>query len=137
MTVTFRRYCQTAAVIFILITMYTVATKLAQGRLGDDWLHSVLHLCSGLVGIYAGWLATGPAPAQGFTLAVGVLYSALGFYGWVRPGLLLGTPFAIPLGVAENVFHFALGVPAVAILLLHWAGRPGHRAGEDRRRASA
>jgi hypothetical protein len=71
----YRRYCQTAAVVFILIAVYTVPAKLPQGRLADDWLHSVLHLCSGLVGIYAGWLATGPAPAQGFTWAVGVLTS--------------------------------------------------------------
>jgi hypothetical protein len=101
-----RRYCQTAAVIFLLITVYTVVTKLAQERLADDFVHSVLHLCSGLVGIYAGWLAASPAPAQGFTSAIGGLYFALGCYGLVRPGLLLGTPFAIPLGVAENVFHF-------------------------------
>jgi hypothetical protein len=51
MAAVYRRYCQSAAVIFLLITSYTAITKLAQGRLADDWLHSVLHLCSGLVGI--------------------------------------------------------------------------------------
>jgi uncharacterized membrane protein YfcA len=133
----YRRYCQTAAVIFILITVYTVLTKLAQGRLADDWVHSVLHLCSGLVGIYAGWLTKSPAPAQGFTWAVGVLYFALGCYGWFRPGLLLGTPLAIPLGVAENAFHFTLSLPALAILLLDRAKWPGRTPPADGRRASA
>jgi Domain of unknown function (DUF4383) len=135
----YRRYCQTAAVIFLLITIYTVVTKLAQQRLADDWLHSVLHLCSGLVGIYAGWLATGPAPAQGFTWAIGGLYFVLGCYGLVRPGLLLATPFAIPLGVADNIFHFTLSLPALAILLLHWTRTsrrttPADRARTDPRR---
>jgi hypothetical protein len=133
----YRRYCQTAAVIFILITIYTVVTKLLQGRLADDWVHSVLHLGSGLACIYAGWFAASPAPAQGLTTAVGVLYFALGCYGWLRPGLLLETPFAIPLGVAENVFHFALSLPALAILLAHWAGWPGRRRPADRGRANA
>jgi Domain of unknown function (DUF4383) len=119
----YRRYCQTAAVIFLLITVYTVVTKLTQERLAGDWLHSVLHLCSGLVGIYAGWLAASPAPARGFTSAIGVLYFLLGCYGLVRPGLLLGTPFAVPLGVADNIFHFTLSLPALAILLLHRARR--------------
>jgi hypothetical protein len=30
----------------------------------------------------------------------------------------LGTPFAIPLGVPDNVFHLLLGVPALAIVVL-------------------
>jgi hypothetical protein len=137
MATVYRRYCQTAAVIFVLITIYTVLTKLAQGRLADDWLHSVLHLCAALVGTYAGWFAASPAPAQGFTSVVGVLYFALGCYGLLRPGLLLATPFAIPLGAAENVFHFTLSLPALAILLLHRGRWPGRTSRTDRRHASS
>ena len=46
----------------------------------------------------------------------GLLYGALGIYGWFTDGLFLGTPFAVPLGAAESVFHLVLGVPALAIL---------------------
>jgi hypothetical protein len=137
MAVVYRRYCQAAAVVFLLITGYTVLTKLAQGRLADDWLHSVLHLCSGLVAVYAGWLAASPVPAQGFTWAVGVLYLALGIYGWLRPGLLLGTLFAIPLGVADNVFHFILSLPALAIVILHGTGWTRHPPPAKGRRTTA
>jgi hypothetical protein len=75
-----------------------------------------------VVAVYAGWLAASLAPAQAFTWAVGVLYFALGVHGWLRSGLLLGTPFAVPLGVADSVFHFVLSLPALAIVVLHGTG---------------
>jgi hypothetical protein len=86
-------------------------------------MHSLLHLCSGLLGVYAGWLAAGAAPARLFTWGVGVLYLALGVHGSVGPGLLLGTPVAIPLGIADNLFHFALSLPALAVGLTDLARR--------------
>jgi hypothetical protein len=115
----YRRYCKTAAVAFALVTLYTVPTKFMQGRLAHDWAHSVLHLCSALLAAYAGWRARSPAPARAFTWAIGVGYFALGCYGWFTRGLLLGTPFAIPLGVPENLFHLLLIVAAWVIVLAH------------------
>jgi hypothetical protein len=66
------------------------ATGRAVDDPADDWLHSVLQLGSGLVGIYAGWLAAGPAPARAMTWAVGVLYLALGVYGCSGPACSWG-----------------------------------------------
>ena len=120
----YRRYCQAAAVAFVLVTLYTVPTKLLQGRLGHDWAHSVLHLCSAVLAAYAGWRARSHAPARTVTCVIGVGYFVLGCYGWFTRGLLLGTPLAIPLGVPENLFHLLLSAPAVAIVLLDlWSGR--------------
>src|SRR4029450_11193462 len=79
----YRRYCQAATVAFVLVTVYTGLTKFFQGRLGHDWAHSVLHLCSALLAAYAGWLAHSAAPARAFTWAVGVGYFTLGGYGCV------------------------------------------------------
>ncbi len=115
---TYRLYCRIAAAAFVFFFVYPMTTKLLQGRLAEDWLHSVLHLCSALLGAYAGWYAPNVAPAKLFTWAIGLLYFALGVYGWFTPGLLLGTPFAIPLGVPDNVFHLLLGVPVLAIVVL-------------------
>jgi hypothetical protein len=114
----YRRYCQAAAVTFVLVTLYTVPTKLLQGRLEHDWAHSVLHVGSAALTAYAGWLARSPAPARALTWALGIGYFALGCYGWFTQGLLLGSPLAIPLGVPENLFHLLLSVPALAIVLL-------------------
>jgi hypothetical protein len=114
----YRLYCRIAAAAFVVFFVYPVTTKLLQGWLVEDWLHSVLHLCSALLGAYAGWYAPNAAPAKLFTWAIGLLYFALGVYGWSTPGLLLGTPFPIPLGVPDYVFHLLLGVPALAIVVL-------------------
>jgi hypothetical protein len=120
----YRRYCRVAAVVFLLVVLYTVPTKLLQGRLEHDWAHSVLHLGSALLTAYAGWSARSSAPARAFTWAVGVGYFALGCYGWFTRGLLLGTPLAIPLGVPENLFHLLLSVPALMIVLLDLRSGP-------------
>jgi hypothetical protein len=114
----YRRYCRAAAVAFVLVTLYTVPTKLLQGRLGHDWAHSVLHLGSAVLAAYAGWPARSSAPARAVAWALGAGYLVLGCYGWFTRGLLLGTPLAIPLGLPENLFHLLLGVPALAIVLL-------------------
>jgi hypothetical protein len=122
----YRRYCKAAAVVFVLVTLYTVPTKLVQGRLGHDWAHSVLHLGSAALTAYAGWLARSSTPARALTWAVGIGYFALGCYGWFIQGLLLGTPLAIPLGVPDNLFHLLLSVPALVIVLLQLRSARSH-----------
>lgn len=112
-------YCKVATVIFLVYTAYPVTTKLVEQRLVEDWLHSMLHLLSALVAAYAAWLAPKVAPAKLFTLGIGLFYSVLGAYGWFTPGLLLNTPFALPLGTADNVFHLLLGVSALVVAMLH------------------
>ena len=114
----YRLYCRIVTVVLIIITVHPLTTKLLQERFADDWLHSVLHLGSALFGIYAGWYATNIAPAKVFTWGIGLLYFMLGVYGWFTPGFLLHTPVAIPIGVADNVFHLLLSVPALLIIVL-------------------
>jgi hypothetical protein len=53
----YRRSSKAAAVAFVLVTLYTVTSKLLQGRLGHDWAHSLLYLGSAVLAAYAGWLA--------------------------------------------------------------------------------
>jgi hypothetical protein len=115
---TFLMYCRVAAVVFLLNTIYPVVVKSLQGRLADDWLHSALHLASALAAIYAGWLATGLTAARVYTWAIGLVYLGLSLYGWLTPGFLLGTTFAVPLGPADNIFHLLLSIPALTIAAL-------------------
>ena len=114
----YRLYCQIATAVFGVNTVYPLTTKLLQERLAEDWLHGVLHLCSALFGLYAGWYASNIALAKVFTWGIGLLYLVLGAYGWFTPGFLLHTVLAIPLGVADNVFHLLLSLPALMIVVL-------------------
>jgi hypothetical protein len=118
----YRRYCQAAAVAFVLVTLYTVPTKLLQGRLGDDWAHSVLHLGSAVLAAYAGWPARSPAPARAITARY-----HLGDWGRLPGAWLLwlvharaatGHAVGDPARVPENLFHLLLAAPALAIVLL-------------------
>lgn len=43
--------------------------------------------------------------------------------GWTTDGLLLGTPFRIPLEAADNVFHLSLAALALAVVLAAAAKR--------------
>ena len=117
-----RLFCRYAAVVFVGITAYTLATKGLGGRLAGDWMHSVLHLGSAAVAAYAGWGTRRSAPAVLFTGFLGLVYLGLGVFGWFIDGLFLGTPVAIPLGPPDNVFHLLLGGAAAAVLIpLLWA----------------
>lgn len=46
----YRLYSRIISIVFFLNTVYPVGLKLFQDRLAGDWLHSVLHLASGLFG---------------------------------------------------------------------------------------
>ena len=120
--VSYRRYVRLAAAAFLLITAYSVTSKLVQDRLAHDWLHSVLHVLSAAAAIYAGWLSRSSLPARAFTLAAGIGYTLLGVLGWFIPGFFLHSVAAVPLDPAANVFHLMLGVPALG-LVVHDARR--------------
>jgi hypothetical protein len=112
-------YSRVAAIMFAGFTGYPLVTKLLEHRLAHDWAHTALHLLSGLVAAYAGWLAGGVGPARLFGWAVAVSYGILGVVGWFIDGLFLDTPVAIPLDPVANVFHLVLAVPALAIVVAH------------------
>ena len=111
-----RSFCRYAAMVFVGVTAYTLVTKSLDGRLGGDWLHSVLHIGSAALAAYAGWGTRRSAPAVVFTVLLGVVYLALGVFGWFVDGFFLGTPVAVPLGPPDNVFHLLLGGAAAAVL---------------------
>ena len=128
----YRVYCRVATALFLINTVYPVTTKLLQDRLAEDWFHSALHLGSGLLGAYAGWCASSLAPAKLYTWGIALGYLALGSYGWFTRGLFLGTPLAIPLGIADNVFHLLLSASAIPAITLA-TRRPSEAVRESRR----
>jgi hypothetical protein len=124
----FRLYCRVAAFLFAGFTAYPVITKLAEHRLAHDWAHSALHMLFCLLAVHAGWAARDARVARLFTGTVAVIYGALGVIGWFVPGLLLGTPVAIPLDPVANVFHLVLAVPALVLVVRSVAPSRGKKA---------
>ena len=112
----YRLYCRIATVAFAIITIYATTVNLIHHQFARDWFHSVLHLTSGLLGAYAGWKATDVVLAKVLTWTIGMLYFALGTYGWFTPGLFMNSPLAIPLSAGDNIVHLLLGGPAMAIV---------------------
>ena len=109
----FRGFARIAAVVFLINTLYPLITKAFDDRLAGDWAHTLLHFLSAAAAAYVGWFASSEAPARVFVWALLVGYLALGVGGWFIEGLFLGTPFAIPLGPADNIFHLLVGGSAV------------------------
>ena len=110
----YRTYARVAAAAFFLVALYTLAVKLPGGEFERDWLHTALHIASGSLAAYAGWIATRAAAARTFTLGLTAVYGALGLGGWFVDGIFTGSTFRIPLAAADNVFHLLLAAGAVA-----------------------
>ncbi len=78
-------------------------------------------------------------PAKAFTVTIAVGYGALAVFGWFTDGLLMGSPFRIPLEAADNVFHLVLGFAAALTLAVapsspvarRWIARRRRTSGED------
>jgi hypothetical protein len=78
-------------------------------------LHNVIHIVTGLLGIFAGFYAGG-AYARLYALVFGVVYTLVTIIGFVvAPGtdvnFLLGL---IPLNIADNLLHTAIAVTGLA-----------------------
>ena len=108
----YRTYARAAAGAFALVVLYTLVVKRPGGELARDWMHTVLHVVTGLVAAYVGSMAERAKPARLFTATLALGYGALGLFGWFTDGLLMGSPFRIPLGAADNIFHLILGCAA-------------------------
>lgn len=100
---------------FFLVVVCTVAVKWPAGELGRDWMHSTLHVASGLLALGAslpGW----PRGARAFTLGILAVYGPLSIAGWFIHGLAMHTAYRIPVQPADNLFHLLLAVAALATL---------------------
>ena len=113
----YRRFCRAAALAFALVALYTLVVKAPSGGIERDWMHSVLHVLTGALAAYAGWVSADARAARLVAVAILVAYGALGIAGWFIDGLFLGSAWRIPLAVADNVFHLLLTAAAAVVIL--------------------
>ena len=69
-------------------------------------LHNIIHLATGLLGIFAGF-AMGGQYARLYTLIFGIVYTIVAIVGFVQGNTVLGL---IPTGIADNILHAALAI---------------------------
>lgn len=122
-------YARGVAAAFFLVALYTLLIKVPSGEFARDWTHTALHIATGLLALYSGWIADSVMPSKALTLALAFAYGALGLVGWSTDGLLLGSAFPIPLDAADNVFHLALGLGAAATIAVALRRAPPDAAG--------
>ena len=80
-------------------------------------MHTALHILTGAVAAYAGWISADLAAARLFAVAIVIGYGVLGVAGWFIDGLFLDSSVRIPLDVPDNVFHLLLAVVAASVIV--------------------
>lgn len=73
---------------------------------GRNYLHDVVHLASGLVGLGAGFYAAGEYAGE-YLKGFGAIYLVVTIAGFAAPGLLADL---IGLNMADNILHLVLAI---------------------------
>ena len=119
-------YARIFGVVALLIGILGFVPGISSGYAGSGYLlgifainplHNVIHILTGLIGIFAGYYAAG-AYARIYALAFGVVYALvtiLGFTPLVMDGSLLGL---IPINMADNILHIAISASALIVYFI-------------------
>jgi len=81
--------------------------------------HNVVHLLSGIVGLAAGFLASGQY-ARWYALVFGLVYALVTVIGFIQTTTVLGL---IPINLPDNLLHTAIAVVSLAVYFFSAPGR--------------
>jgi hypothetical protein len=104
------RFVRILGLLLVLQAAGGAAYKLLEGRI-DDLPHTVLHLGSGLVAVWASAPRRDRTATRRFAVAFGSLYLLLGFLG-VAHAPPSGT---LHLKAADHVFHAVVGTVTLVV----------------------
>src|SRR6185437_11153607 len=119
-------YARIFGVVALLIGILGFVPGISSGYAGSGFLlgvfainplHNVIHIVTGLIGIFAGYYAAG-AYTRTYALVFGIVYALvtiLGFTPLVMDGSLLGL---IPINMADNVLHLAIAASALLVYFI-------------------
>ncbi|HLA74356.1 MAG TPA: DUF4383 domain-containing protein [Gammaproteobacteria bacterium] len=107
-------FCKVMGFILIVAAIIGFVNPQFLGLHLSAW-HSVIHLISGAVALYFGYLAS-LSTARTFCWVFGAVYLILGLLGFIAPSLMAAILQAQPSVnlAADNVLHLLLGVAFLA-----------------------
>ena len=79
-----------------------------------DDRHNVLHVIWGIVILAGVTIWRDPRQLATLALVFGIFYTALAI-----AGVVVTNPFDLALGPGENIFHFTVGLAALAVAAVH------------------
>lgn len=80
---------------------------------GTNLLHNLVHVLSGLVAIWAGFLSNTPEHhSRTFNIGFGVVYALVTVLGFLAPGTMFDL---LAINTADNVLHLAIAGVLLAV----------------------
>ena len=93
---------------------YPAGTYLVLGLFAANPLHNIIHILTGLLGLFAGF-AAGGRYARYYALVFGIVYALVTIVGIVQVNTVLGL---IPINVLDDVLHGLLALAGLAAYFL-------------------
>ena len=121
-----RTYAQIAGVVLLIAgVLGLVIGNTIFGAFNSDPLEDIIHIVTGGILAYVGFMLRDNATVRTVVGALGVVYLVVGVLGFVSPTLFGLTPTRVTL--LDNILHLALGVISIAVAWL--IGRETETAG--------
>jgi len=97
-----------AQIVGVVLTLVGLAGFVSGGSLLGfqvNTLHNIVHLVSGLLGLYAGF-AAGGQNAKMFNKTLGIIYVVVAVLGFALPSTMFKL---LAINMADNLLHLVLG----------------------------
>ena len=104
-------FCRLLSIVLLLIGIlgFVMPSPLL-GYFEVDTLHNIIHLVSGLIGLWAA--SKGASASRTFLLVFGIIYGLVTVLGFVMGGSVLGL---FTVNMADNYLHAAIAVLSLGI----------------------
>ncbi len=98
-----------------------------------DPIHNLIHLATGLVGLYFGYAMAGRL-SRPFNQVVGIIYAILTVVGFIVAGVGTGVLLTVSFNLADNILHLITAL--VALYGGYMTARAAMPSSETTRRAA-
>lgn len=92
----------------------TQSGSLLFGLLAVNLMHNLVHIVTGLLGLFAAYYENGEY-ARTYALVFGIVYALVTILGFfVAPGMAIGYLLGVAVNLGENIVHLLIAVAGLA-----------------------